>query len=159
MHLRFDIAASSLPEALKERLLALGDQRITEEGVVVIKAQEHRSLEMNRADALARLHELVRQRRAGAARAPRDQADLRLAQRRLEGKAHRGEVKARAARSSANSRRRQSPHGQGKTIYTCRECGGTSPKWLGKCPHCSAWNTLEEGRGRAAAAAEPLPVA
>ena len=32
-----------------------------------------------------------------------------------------------------------------KTVYTCRECGGTSPKWLGKCPHCGAWNTLEEG--------------
>jgi DNA repair protein RadA/Sms len=36
----------------------------------------------------------------------------------------------------------------GQTIYTCRDCGGTSPKWLGKCPHCRAWNTLDEGGGR-----------
>ena len=38
-----------------------------------------------------------------------------------------------------------------KTIYTCQECGGTSPKWLGKCPHCNAWNTLEETRSEPAA--------
>ena len=59
VHLRFDIGASSLPPAVKARLLALADQRITADGVVVIKAQAHRSLEMNRADALARLHALV----------------------------------------------------------------------------------------------------
>ena len=40
-----------------------------------------------------------------------------------------------------------------KTVYTCRECGGTSPKWLGKCPHCEAWNTLEEGLAEPAAGA------
>src|SRR5712671_2996854 len=56
VHLRFDVRASSLPEALKDRLLRRGDQRITRTGVVVIKAQQHRSLEQNRADALARLH-------------------------------------------------------------------------------------------------------
>ena len=59
VHLRFDIAASSLPAAVKERLMALGDQRITEAGVVVIKAQQHRSQDMNRAEALQRLQELV----------------------------------------------------------------------------------------------------
>jgi ribosome-associated protein len=59
IHLRFDIAASSLPEAWKERLLKLGDSRITTEGVVVIKAQQHRSQELNRAEALQRLRELV----------------------------------------------------------------------------------------------------
>ncbi|MCX7153473.1 MAG: alternative ribosome rescue aminoacyl-tRNA hydrolase ArfB [Betaproteobacteria bacterium] len=59
IHLRFDIAASSLPEAWKERLLKLGDSRITTEGVVVIKAQQHRSQELNRGEALQRLRELV----------------------------------------------------------------------------------------------------
>ena len=59
VHLRFDIRASSLPEPIKARLLALRDQRITADGVVVIKAQTTRSQEMNRADALQRLNELV----------------------------------------------------------------------------------------------------
>jgi ribosome-associated protein len=59
VHLRFDIHASSLPEAVRERLLSLGDQRISKDGVVVIKAQEFRSLEDNRAEALRRLHELI----------------------------------------------------------------------------------------------------
>ena len=59
VHLRFDIGASSLPDAIKERLLALSDQRITQHGVVVIKAQQHRSLERNRIDALTRLRELI----------------------------------------------------------------------------------------------------
>ncbi|MBP7626398.1 MAG: aminoacyl-tRNA hydrolase, partial [Zoogloea sp.] len=58
-HLRFDIHASSLPEAVRERLLALGDQRISKNGVIIIKAQEHRSLEKNRAEALRRQQELV----------------------------------------------------------------------------------------------------
>ena len=59
VHLRFDIRASSLPEDVKERLLALHDSRITKAGVVVIKAQQHRTQEMNRLDAFLRLHELV----------------------------------------------------------------------------------------------------
>src|SRR5438046_1420790 len=59
VHMRFDIAASSLPEPVKQRLLALRDQRISDEGVVVIKAQQHRSLEMNKQEALQRLQELV----------------------------------------------------------------------------------------------------
>ena len=59
VHLRFDVRASSLPEAVKARLLARGDQRITREGVVVIKAQQSRSLEKNREEAIARLHALV----------------------------------------------------------------------------------------------------
>ena len=74
VHLRFDIAASSLPEAIKERLLALSDQRITSEGVVVIKAQRTRSQDMNRTDAMARLQDLV----DGVAVPPRHQADLWL---------------------------------------------------------------------------------
>jgi ribosome-associated protein len=59
IHLRFDIAASSLADDVKERLLALHDSRITKDGVIVLKAQQHRTQEMNRFDALIRLHELV----------------------------------------------------------------------------------------------------
>ena len=59
VHLRFNIAASSLPEEFKARLLALHDNRITKDGVVIIKAQEFRSQEMNRGEALRRLKELV----------------------------------------------------------------------------------------------------
>jgi ribosome-associated protein len=59
VHVRFDIAASSLPDAIKERLLALRDQRITKDGVVVLKAQQSRSLEANKEDALRRLQEMV----------------------------------------------------------------------------------------------------
>ncbi|SFW19470.1 alternative ribosome rescue aminoacyl-tRNA hydrolase ArfB [Nitrosovibrio sp. Nv17] len=73
IHLRFDIGASSLPEPHKERLLKLGDQRITREGVVVIKAQRYRSQEKNREDALQRLYELVDR----AARIPRPRKPTR----------------------------------------------------------------------------------
>ena len=59
IHLRFDIPASSLPQDVQQRLLALNDSRITKDGVLVIKAQQHRTQEMNRLDALLRLHELV----------------------------------------------------------------------------------------------------
>lgn len=59
VHARFDVGASSLPEAIKERLLAMSDQRITQAGVVVLKAQQSRSLEQNKEDALRRLQELV----------------------------------------------------------------------------------------------------
>ena len=59
IHLRFDISASSLPEDVKERLLSLSDSRITKAGVLVIKAQQHRTQEMNKFDAMMRLHELV----------------------------------------------------------------------------------------------------
>jgi len=94
VHLRFDIAASSLPEAVKERLLAVSDQRITSEGVVVIKAQTHRSQDMNRAEALARLQEMVdavaTPPRARKATKPSYGAKMR----RLEGKGRRSEVKA-----------------------------------------------------------------
>ena len=61
VHLRFDVRASSLPDAVKSRLLASRDQRVTREGVLVIKAQQHRSLERNRDEALAR-HHLVQAR-------------------------------------------------------------------------------------------------
>ena len=60
VHLRFDINASSIPDYYKKRLLKLADQRITKEGVIVIKAQEHRSQEKNREEALRRLQELIK---------------------------------------------------------------------------------------------------
>jgi ribosome-associated protein len=60
IHLRFDIEASSLPEFYKERLLELKDSRITKEGVIVIKSQQHRSQEQNREEALERLAELIK---------------------------------------------------------------------------------------------------
>ena len=60
IHLRFDIHRSTLPDDVKQRLLASRDGRITEEGVVVVKAQQHRSQEQNRHDAIERLHQLVR---------------------------------------------------------------------------------------------------
>jgi ribosome-associated protein len=94
IHLRFDIHASSLPEPVKARLLHLRDQRVTADGVVVIKAQQHRSLEKNREDALARLNELVA--RAAAVPRPRKPTKPTRAskRRRVESKVRRGQVKA-----------------------------------------------------------------
>ena len=100
VHLRFDIAASSLPEDVKARLLALRDTRITQEGVLVLKAQQHRSQDMNRADALARLSELVN----SVALPPRVRRATKPTygskQRRLEGKSQRSTIKASRGRVS-----------------------------------------------------------
>ncbi|SEQ56727.1 ribosome-associated protein [Azotobacter beijerinckii] len=94
VHLRFDIRASSLPEFYKERLLALHDRRISGEGVAVIKAQQYRTQEQNRADALERLAELIRSvAKVEKARRP-TQPTYGSKQRRLEGKSKRGAVKA-----------------------------------------------------------------
>jgi ribosome-associated protein len=94
IHLRFDIRASSLPDDVKQRLLTLRDSRITDDGVVVIKAQQHRSQDQNRYDAIERLHQLVR---AAAAR-PKTRRPTRptrgARQRRLESKKQRGQIKA-----------------------------------------------------------------
>ncbi|MFA6314220.1 MAG: alternative ribosome rescue aminoacyl-tRNA hydrolase ArfB [Sterolibacterium sp.] len=93
VHLRFDIPASSLADVLKERLLRLSDQRINSDGVLVIKAQEYRSLVKNRMEALRRLEELI----AGVSvtrrlrRATKPTRGSRL--RRLESKSKRGEIK------------------------------------------------------------------
>src|SRR5258708_13693893 len=93
VQLRFDIRASSLPEQIKSRLLGSRDQRITREGVLVIKSQQHRSLERNREEALSRLHQLVA-RAAVVPRQRRPTRPTRSSQRkRLEGKIRRGEVK------------------------------------------------------------------
>ena len=94
VHLRFDVAASSLPAGVKARLLALKDHRITRDGVVVIKAQQHRSQEMNRADAIARLHELA-ESVAVPPKVRRPTRPTRASKRRrIEAKTQRGQVKA-----------------------------------------------------------------
>ena len=94
VHLRYNIGASSLPAALKVRLLALRDQRISSDGIVVIKAQRYRSLEKNHAEALLRLSELV----ARAAHVPKARRPTRPTRasktRRLESKFKRGQIKA-----------------------------------------------------------------
>jgi len=98
VHLRFDIAASTLPEAVRARLLKLGDQRISKDGVVVIKAQQSRSLEKNREEALRRLHELIA-RVAVAPKRRRPTVPTRTAvAKRLEGKARRANVKSGRAK-------------------------------------------------------------
>ena len=94
VHLRYDIHASSLPADVKERLLALRDSRITQEGVFVLKAQQHRTQEMNRADALARLQAVV----DTVATPPRVRRATKPTygskQRRLEGKSQRSQIKS-----------------------------------------------------------------
>ncbi|MEO7387033.1 MAG: alternative ribosome rescue aminoacyl-tRNA hydrolase ArfB [Gammaproteobacteria bacterium] len=94
IHLRFDIRASSLPDAVKARLLALDDRRLSRDGVLVIKAQRFRNQEQNRDDALARLNELV----AAASRVPRHRVATKPTkgsrQRRLDHKKQRGSTKS-----------------------------------------------------------------
>lgn len=93
VHLRFAVRGSSLPEAVKARLLALSDTRLTQEGVIVIKAQGSRSLEQNKAEALARLQAMV----DAVAVPPKERRATRPTrasrERRLEGKAQRSQVK------------------------------------------------------------------
>ncbi|KMN32237.1 peptide chain release factor I [Chromobacterium sp. LK1] len=94
VHLRFDVRASSLPEWLRERLLALADQRLNKDGVLVIKAQQHRTQELNRADALQRLQALI----DAVSHTPKVRRATKPTygskQRRLAGKTRRGEVKS-----------------------------------------------------------------
>jgi ribosome-associated protein len=98
IHLRFDVAASSLPEPVKARLLASSDRRLSEQGVIVIKAQRHRSQDLNRRDALERLNALV----AKAAEVPTVRKPTKPTRaskrRRLEAKTQRSEVKAGRAK-------------------------------------------------------------
>jgi ribosome-associated protein len=93
IHLRFDIKASSLPNAVKHRLMTTKDQRITADGVVIIKAQNHRTQEKNRNEALARLADLIKR----ALRAPRKRIPTRpgraAKERRIDAKKKRGSLK------------------------------------------------------------------
>jgi ribosome-associated protein len=98
VHLRFDIRASSLLGLIKDRLLKLNDQRITREGVVVIKAQQYRSQEKNRVEALNRLQALIR--RAAATRRKRrpTRPTCSSREKRLESKVKHGRLKAARAK-------------------------------------------------------------
>ena len=92
--LRFDIRGSSLPDAVKARLLQQADQRISADGVIVIKAQQHRSLALNRAEALQRLAELVQAAQHVPRRRHATRPTLASVQRRLQGKTQRGQLKS-----------------------------------------------------------------
>jgi ribosome-associated protein len=94
VHARFDIAASSLPSYIKERLLAMRDSRITAEGVVVLKAQQSRSLEANKEDALRRLQELVDQASVVQAVRRPTKPTRSSQRRRLDEKTKSGQTKA-----------------------------------------------------------------
>lgn len=93
-HLRFDIPASSLPDAIKERLLALRDKRISKDGVLVIKAQAHRTQDKNREEALARLWQLVRAVAVARKKRMATKPTRASKERRLQSKARRGQVKS-----------------------------------------------------------------
>jgi ribosome-associated protein len=94
VHLRFDIAASSLPDAYKEKLLSLQDQRISKDGIIVIKAQQFRSQEKNRSDALSRLQKMIREAmvQRKTRRATRPSKSSR--RRRVDDKTRRGRTKS-----------------------------------------------------------------
>jgi ribosome-associated protein len=94
IHLRFDIGASSLPDDVKDRLLALSDNRITRDGVLVIKAQEHRSQDMNRIEAFARLMDVVQSVAKPPKKRRPTQPTFASKQRRLEGKKKLSEIKS-----------------------------------------------------------------
>ena len=94
VHLRFDVRASHLPEAVKARLLVLGDQRISDDGVIVIKAQRYRSQDRNREDALARLEALVDEAAAVPAVRRPTRPTRGSQRRRVDAKVKRGQTKA-----------------------------------------------------------------
>ncbi len=93
IHLRFDIAASSLPEKYKQRLLALQDHRITSQGIVVIKAQQHRTRERNRTDALERLCKLVQSVMSEPKKRIATRPSRAAKRKRLDEKTRRGQTK------------------------------------------------------------------
>jgi ribosome-associated protein len=94
VHLRFDVRASSLPDALKDKLLAKRDQRITDEGVIVIKAQTSRSLEKNRAQAMLRLRALLDEAAHIPVKRRPTKPTASSQRKRVESKVQRGQVKA-----------------------------------------------------------------
>jgi len=94
IHLRFDVKASSLPEEWKARILATSDQRITRDGVIVIKAQESRSQDKNKSDAIARLHDLIRAAIVVQKKRRPTKPTRSSQKKRVEGKVLRGRIKA-----------------------------------------------------------------
>jgi len=100
IHLRFDISASSLPEIYQARLLALGDQRINKDGVVIIKAQQYRTQEKNRRNALDRLRELIKSVTAAPKKRRATRPTRSSQKKRLDSKTQRGKTKRLRARVS-----------------------------------------------------------
>ena len=98
IHLRFDIGASSLPDLYKTRLLKLKDRRVSSEGVIIIKAQQHRSQEMNREEALRRLRELIQSVAIIRRKRKPTRPTLSSQQRRIDSKTKRGAIKRMRAR-------------------------------------------------------------
>jgi len=102
VHLRFDIKASSLPEEYKQRLLGLRDKRISNEGIIIIKAQQHRTQLQNKTDALNRLQELIK----AALVIPKKRRPTRKTKgsvkRRLESKTNRGKLKSSRKKVTQN---------------------------------------------------------
>ena len=94
IHLRFDIAASSLPDFYKDRLLALRDSRITKDGIIVIKAQQHRTQEKNRDDAVNRLVEIIRSATVVVKKRRPTRPGKNARKRRVDNKVKRGQIKA-----------------------------------------------------------------
>ena len=93
IHLRFDIGASSLPESYKERLLKLNDQRITQQGIIIIKAQEYRSQEHNRESALRRLQDLIKSAVVIPKKRKPSKPTRSSQRKRLDSKSKRGQIK------------------------------------------------------------------
>nr|WP_305041071.1 alternative ribosome rescue aminoacyl-tRNA hydrolase ArfB [Geoalkalibacter sp.] len=94
IHLRFDVRASSLPEFIKERLLALKDQRLTQDGVIVIKAQQHRTQERNRDAALKRLQQIIQSVLVTPSKRKATKPSKSAQEKRLQSKARRGQIKS-----------------------------------------------------------------
>jgi ribosome-associated protein len=94
IHLRFDILASSLPDFYKKRLLALSDQRVSKDGIIVIKAQRYRSQEKNRDEALARLQTLIKKVAESRKKRIATKPSKRAKKKRLDSKTRRGKIKA-----------------------------------------------------------------
>lgn len=104
VHLRFHIAASSLPDVIKDRLLTLNDQRISKDGIVIIKARQHRTQGQNRADALIRLQDLIRSVLETPKRRKPTRPTRSAHERRLKKKTHRGRIKTLRKRLARSSR-------------------------------------------------------
>ncbi|MDG2046585.1 MAG: alternative ribosome rescue aminoacyl-tRNA hydrolase ArfB [Halioglobus sp.] len=103
VHLRFDVAASSLPAVYKESLKKISDRRITSDGIIIIKAQRFRSQEKNRGDALERLSELIRAASATRQRRKPTKPSRSSQRKRVDSKTKRGQLKSGRGRVDANS--------------------------------------------------------
>jgi ribosome-associated protein len=94
IHLRFDIRASSLPDIYKERLLAMSDQRLSGDGILVIKAQQYRTQEKNRTDALERLARIIRRATVTEKKRTPTRPSIAARMKRVESKTRRGRIKS-----------------------------------------------------------------